>query len=342
MAVTMGDQRAQEIERFLTLYGWHEAERLPLAGDASARRYFRLQRDRDDRVILVDSPFPDLDVVPFIQVGQILRQMELSVPAILGEEAEDGLLLVEDFGDDTFSRLLGAKADPADLYALAVDVLVVLHKRFSPRLVNGFDLPVYDARRFIEQVMLFADAFMPAALGRSLTEVERRDLEAAWWTVVPDACEGAQSLMLRDFHVDNLMRLPRPGVRACGLLDFQGAGTGPIAYDLVSLIEDARRDVPAALGSEMVMRYCAAMPGLDRIAFRRSLDVLGAVRHARVIGIFSHIAAKQGRRGYLVHLPRVWRMLEARLDRPALAPVKAWFDRMVPGDRRGSFVPFEP
>lgn len=332
-------QPTSTIDDFLAAEGWADARRVALAGDASARRYRRLHRDSGPPAILAESPFPDADVVPFVQIGRLLAELGFSVPAILAERTGAGLLLLEDFGDDTFSRLL-ARAEPAPpLYELAVDVLIALHRRFHPALAAGIDLPLFDPARFIEQVMLFADAYLPAAFGRAPTAAERAELEQAWWAVVPAACAGPQSLILRDYHVDNLMWLEsRPGIRACGLLDYQSAGLGPVGYDLVSLIEDARRDVPEMLGQAMVERYLAEFPEIDRAAFTASCDVLGAIRHARVIAIFTHIAVRQGRRGYLVHLPRVWRMLERRLAKPALAPVAAWFDRFLPDDRRGSHV----
>ncbi len=331
--------RDARVERFLATHGLADVPRRPLAGDASARRYFRLEPAGRPTLILADSPFPDADVRPFIAVGGLLSDLGFSVPEILASAPEDGQLLLEDFGDHTFSRLLDGGADAGALYGLATDVLIALHRRFATdRDDDATPLPCYDAARLIDQVMLFADAYLPVALGRPLAASARDALEDAWRAVVPAAFALPQTLILRDYHVDNLMRLPaRPGVGACGLLDFQSAGHGPIGYDLVSLIEDTRRDVPRALADAMVERYFAAFPTLDRGRFLVACDVLGAIRHARVIGIFAKIA-RCGRRGYLRHLPRVWRQLSGRLARPALAPVAAWFDRHLPPDRRGGWA----
>ena len=326
---------SDRISAFLARHGLADAARHPLAGDASARRYERLRAPDGRPLILADTPAPKDDLVPFIAIGDALAALGLSVPAVVAADVDEGLALLEDFGDATFSRLLESGEDPDSLYALATDVLVELHRRFRP---GGLDLPVYDAALFTEQVMLFADVYVPLATGRPLPAAERTALESAWAGVIADACAGPVSLLLRDYHVDNLMRLDRPGVSAAGLLDFQNAGIGPVAYDLVSLLEDARRDVPLALAARMVERYVSAVPDLDRAAFRRSYAVLGAVRHARIVAVFTRLALRDRKRGYLVHLPRVWRLLEGQLAKPDLAPVAAWFDRHLPPNLRADFV----
>lgn len=323
---------------FLARHGLATAERRPLAGDASARRYERLRGADGRRLILADTPFPGDDLVPFIAIGDALARLGFSVPAVLAAEVDDGLALLEDFGDGTFSRLLEAGEDAQALYALATDVLVELHRRFQPADAAGLTLPAYDAALFVEQVMLFADTYVPVATGRPLAAADRSALESAWAGVIAEACAGPVSLLLRDYHVDNLMRLPRPGVAAAGLLDFQNAGLGPVAYDLVSLLEDARRDVSSELAARMVERYVSAFPDLDRAAFRRAFAVLGAVRHARIVGIFTRLALRERKRAYLVHLPRVWRLLEGQLAKPDLGPVAAWFDRHLPPGLRADFV----
>ena len=326
------------IDAFLAAHGLGRAQRRPLAGDASARRYERLRGADGRPLILADTPFPADDLTPFIRIGAALARLGFSVPAVIAADEGAGLAILEDFGDGTFSRLLQAGEDPDALYALATDVLVELHHRFDPADAAGLGLPVYDAALFVEQVMLFADVYVPVATGRPLAPEDRSGLESAWAGVIADACAGPQSMLLRDYHVDNLMRLERPGVAAAGLLDFQNAGLGPVAYDLVSLLEDARRDVPEDLAARMVERYVSAVPDLDRAAFRRSYAVLGAVRHARIVGIFTRLALRERKRAYLVHLPRVWRLLERQLAKPDLAPVAAWFDHHLPPGTRADFT----
>jgi aminoglycoside/choline kinase family phosphotransferase len=326
--------RAATISSFLTEHGWGAAACTSLAGDASARRYLRLARG-DERAILMDSPNPAEDVVPFIAIADILRGLGLSAPEIRAAQPADGLLLLEDFGDGTFTRLIAQGADTTGLYLLAVDALAVIHRDFRPEQAAAIDLPRYEADLFIDQVMLLADVYVPAALGRDLTTAERSELEQAWRSVVPEAVEIGTSLMHRDYHVDNLMRLPdRQGVAACGLLDFQNAGLGPISYDLVSLLEDARRDIPADFAFGMVAQYLCHFPELDWTAFLQSYAVLGAVRHTRIIAVFARLFLRDGRREYLQHLPRVWRLLEAKLAEPTLAPVRDWFDRTLPPEAR--------
>ncbi|MBP2306059.1 phosphotransferase [Azospirillum melinis] len=330
--------RQAEIAAFLAANGLSGAERQPLAGDASARRYERLRKADGGTLILVDTPAPAEDLVPFIAIGAELAAIGLSVPAVLAADVERGLAIQDDFGSETFSRLLTDGADPQPLYEMATDALIAIHRGWPEGAAHRLALPIYDPDLFIAQTRLFLDAYMPVVLGRPLSEQDRSAFDTAWRTVLEPVCAGAPSLLLRDYHVDNLMRLDRPGAKAAGLIDFQSAGWGPRAYDLVSLLEDARRDVAPALAGAMVERYLAAFPGTDAAAFRRAMAVLGAVRHTRIVAIFVRLALGQGRRSYLVHLPRVWRLLEAQLAKPELGPVAGWFDRHLPPDARAAFV----
>lgn len=330
--------RATAIAAFLDRSGLAGAHRAPLAGDASSRRYERVTTADGGTLILVDTPSPAEDLLPFIAIGDALARIGLSVPAIHAADGEKGLALQDDFGNETFSRLLAEGADPDPLYALATDALIALHRDWPAGEAERLGLPVYDAALFVEQVMLFADVYCPAVLGNPLSANDRSDFETAWRAVVEPACTVPRSLLLRDYHVDNLMRLPRDGVREAGLIDFQNAGLGPVAYDLVSLLEDARRDVAPDRAEAMVGRYLAAFPALDAAAFRRSMAVLGAVRHTRIIAIFVRLALGQGRRAYLTHLPRVWRLLETQLTKPELGPVADWFARHLPPGTRAGFV----
>ncbi|SMH55310.1 aminoglycoside phosphotransferase family protein [Azospirillum agricola] len=330
-------ERDAEIRSFLARNGLADAVRTPLAGDASVRRYERLRRTDGSTLILVDTPVPAEDLLPFMAIGAALAGIGLSVPAIHAADTGRGLALQDDFGDETFTRLLAEGADPQPLYALATDSLIALHRCWPAGGSERLGLPVYDVALFVEQTMLFADVYVPAACGSPLSDEDRSEFETLWRAVVEPACAGPASLLLRDYHVDNVLRLPRDGVKAAGLIDFQNAGHGPVAYDLVSLLEDARRDVAPALAEAMTARYLAAFPDLDAAAFRRSMAVLGAVRHARILAIFVRLALK-GRRGYLVHLGRVWRLLEGQLAKPELAPVAEWFARHLPPGTRADFV----
>ncbi len=336
-------KRESEIAAFLAAHGLSAAMREPLAGDASARRYERIRKPDGGTLILVDTPAPAEDLVPFIAIGNELAAIGLSVPTILASDVERGLAVQDDFGSETFSRLLADGADPWPLYELATDALIAIHRNWPAGAAERLRLPVYDPALFLAQTRLFIDAYIPVALGRPVSDKERSEFETAWRTVLAPVCTGAPSLLLRDYHVDNLMRLPRPRVNAAGLIDFQSAGWGPRAYDLVSLLEDARRDVAPDLAEAMVARYLDAFPATDAAAFRRAMAVLGAARHTRIVAIFVRLAVSQGRRSYLVHLPRVWRLLETQLARPELGPVAAWFDRHLPPDSRAALaVPETP
>jgi N-acetylmuramate 1-kinase len=322
----MGDARRRAMAAFLEGCGWGGVVAVPLAGDASFRRYYRLDRNGGSTV-LMDAPPPQEDVGPYVCVAGLLRELGLSAPEVLAEDREEGFLLLEDFGDDTYTRLLDCGADEPALYALAVDTLVALQRAAEARASP--ELPAYDMERLLTEAALLVDWYVP------LSGVLREEYLALWLAVLQHAAVSPSTLVLRDYHVDNLMLLPdRPGVRGCGLLDFQDAVWGPPSYDLVSLLEDARRDVAAPLRRAMTERYLAAFPAFDRPDFLRSAAILAAQRNCKIIGIFTRLWKRDGKPQYLAHIPRVWRLLEQDLRHPALAPIARWLDRHLPPEGR--------
>src|SRR5438874_5898319 len=254
--------RKRAMAAFLDGCGWGDARPAPLAGDASFRRYYRLGSN-GRRAVLMDAPPQQEDVVPYIAVAQLLRRLGFSAPEVFAEDRTRGFLLIEDFGDDTYTRLLDRGVDEPTLYALAVDTLVELQRAIK---VSGTpNIPAYDAERLLAEAVLLVDWYAPAALGEPLSAGRREEYLNLWQIVLPHAALPDDTLVLRDYHVDNLILLPgRSGVRGCGLLDFQDAVCGPPSYDLVSLLEDVRRDVPTELRRCMIERYLAAFPTLDR------------------------------------------------------------------------------
>jgi aminoglycoside/choline kinase family phosphotransferase len=280
-------------------------------------------------VVLMDAPPPQEDVRPYMRVAEMLRRLGLSAPKIYAEDRERGLLLIEDFGDDTYTRLLAAGGDETALYRLAIDTLIALHRAVA---ANGLpDLPPYDEARLLAEAALMVDWYAPAVLGAALPGVAREEYLRLWREPLREAARPGPTLVLRDYHVDNLMLLrDRPEIRGCGLLDFQDAVCGPAAYDLVSLLKDARRDVPPALRATMVERYLAAFPEIDRRAFARSAAILAVQRNCKILGIFTRLWRRDAKPQYLPHIPRVWRLIEEDLRLPVLAPIAAWLDRHLP------------
>jgi hypothetical protein len=303
---------------FLESTGWGNAAREPLTGDASARKYLRLRRGGRTAILMDASRLPEI-LAPFVRIDTHLRQLGFSAPEILAQDEPNGLLLLEDFGDITFAQLLNAGTDPEKLFALATDVLIALHRQpqAAPR-----DLRVYSPGKMLEDIALFLDWRTPGISGTG-----RAGFRKAWREVLPVAHAVPASLLLRDYHAANLMLLPdRDGIRQAGLLDFQDAYQGPVTYDLVSLLEDARRDVPEDLRKKMIARYLAQFPSLDRGAFETSLAILAALRHTRVLAIFEKLS-REGKMDYKrLHSPRVERLLQTALRHPMLAGVKRWFD----------------
>ncbi|MGO8916246.1 MAG: aminoglycoside phosphotransferase family protein [Stellaceae bacterium] len=325
--------RAARIGRFLAAAGGGAASRRRLAGDASFRRYDRLEAP-PFRAVLMDAPPPQEDVRPFLTIARLLHGLGFSAPGILAEDIAAGLLLLEDFGDATYTRLLAQGAAEEPLYALAVDLLIALHRGFDP--ASAPDLPAYDDQRLLTEAGLLVDWYLPAVTGKPTEAGLREEYLALWRGLLPLARAVPASLVLRDYHVDNLMLLDgRDGVAACGVLDFQDAVIGPVTYDLVSLLEDARRDVPPDLADAMRRRYLASFPDFDPAGFAASYAVLGAQRNCKIVGIFTRLRVRDGKPGYLSFIPRVWRLIEQDLRHPALAPVAAWLNRHVPPGQRG-------
>ena len=312
-----------EAPEFLARAGWAGAAIEPVAGDASFRRYFRVRRG-GDTAILMDAPPPHEDPRPFLAVARWLTDHGFAAPAILGEDLDRGLVLLEDFGDRRMRETVDAAAEgEAELYGHAVDLLVTLHDHASA------PVPPYDEAVYQREAALFVEWYCPA-VG---LEVDADGYRAAWAEVLaPVLAVDRAVTVLRDYHAENLMLLAgRPA--PLGLLDFQDALAGHAAYDLVSLLQDARRDVPEALEAAMLERYLAAARPSD--AFLPAYHVLGAQRNAKIIGIFTRLWKRDGKPRYPTLCPRVWRYLERDLLKPELAPVAAWFAANVPADRRG-------
>lgn len=327
--------RLELIDAFLGRSGWSRRDLRPLAGDASFRSYGRLVAN-GRRAVLMDAPPPKEDVRPFVRVAGHLAKLGLSAPAILAADEEAGILLLEDLGDDTFSRLLAAGSDERALYTLAIDVLAYLHRLPTDRVLP-VGLPRYDAGRLLDEALLFVDWYLPDRLGTAagVPAAVRSSFIEAWTAVLPPVLSAPVTLVLRDYHVDNLMHLSaRQGLAACGLLDFQDAVAGPAAYDVMSLLEDARRDVPDELAASLLDRYAAAVPVSEPRAFDEIFAILAAQRHCKVIGIFTRLHRRDGKPGYLPHIPRVWRLLERALRHPSLGPVADWFETHAPARLR--------
>ena len=311
---------------FLARVGWDGAEILPLAGDASFRRYFRVVGDGRSAV-LMDAPPPHEDPRPFAAVSEWLCGTGLSAPEILARDLERGLLLLDDFGDARLREVLDE--DPGrerDLYELATDLLVHLHRH---RPMDG--LPVHGLDQWLDEILLFTDWYCPA-VG---LEVDRDAFVESWRQVLgPVAADGLGPVtVLRDYHAENIMLVEgREGVAHFGLLDFQDALAGHPAYDLASVLEDARRDVDPAIEQAMIDRYVAAM-GQEE-TFRRAYWALAAQRNTRILGVFTRLWKRDGKPGYRKFQPRMWGLLERDLGAPGLEPVRDWFDHKIPDKYR--------
>lgn len=299
------------IESFIAQSGWAQARVGPLAGDASNRRYLRLQRRNGARAVLMDAP-PEKgeDVRPFLRIAVHLRGADLCPPQIIAADPRRGLLLLEDLGDTLFARVLQAEPEREEtLYAAATDVLIHLHDRPLPP-----DVPTYDAELMGELASLpliwyAPDAGVPAEVHSAMTRALK--------THAPQTT----TLALRDYHAENLIWLGGKGMRAVGLLDFQDAMVAHPLYDLVSLLTDARRDVRPSTRDAMCARYKAAT-GWSDTAFKAAFATLSAQRNLRILGVFARLCLRDGKPTYLSLMPRVWDHLQTALAHPGLAELR--------------------
>ncbi len=311
---------------FLASCGWPGAQILPLAGDASFRRYFRVV-EGDRTAVLMDAPPPHEDPRPFVAVAEWLASVGLSAPQILARDMDKGLLLLADFGDWRLREILDE--DPQrerDLYALATDVLIHLHRHppMEGLCPHGLD-------QWLDELMLFIEWYCPA-VGAVVDEDGYR---AAWSeALAPVAGDGLGPVtVLRDYHAENIMLIgDREGVGHFGLLDFQDAVAGHPAYDLASVLEDARRDVSPEIERAMIDRYVAATGHGE--AFERAYWALAAQRNTRILGVFTRLWKRDSKPHYRQFQPRMWGLLERDLAQPHLKPVREWFDANIAPEHR--------
>lgn len=358
-------ERHEALETFLKAAGWQMAQRFALPGDASSRRYVRLEKD-GQKAILMDQPQsaetpaapPGASVVArrklgynalarlagadcgrFVAVATYLRACGLSAPAIFHADTASGFVLLEDLGNDLFADVVaadpaGSRGDECALYRAAAETLAHLHCQPAPaRLPGDFPFHAYDEAALLAEIDLMTEWFFPHALGRAATVDEVAEHRVLWQEVLEGS--AASVFVHRDFHAQNLIWLPdREGVARVGLIDFQDAVGGSRAYDLISLIEDARRDVSPETAADTTARYLAAMRErgirLDADAFSGEMARFAAQRNIKIVGIFARLYKRDGKAQYLRYLPRVWSYLRRDLEHPSMTALKTWYARKIP------------
>lgn len=308
------EERAVLRAAFLKREGLHKAPVTSLPVDASKRRYFRLPN-----ALLMDAPPPDEKTAPFEFIAELLNDVGLSVPRIYASDHTHGFLLIEDFGDLLYSRALEDGVCEKLLYGETINALIHLHQQVSENMAN---FPPYNSDVFLREAEVFTEWY-----GLSLSEKEIEDFKDIWADAFKSQPILPESFVMRDVLVDNLLWLPiRQGFNRCGFIDFQDAVWGPISYDLVSLLEDARRDISPQFAQEMLEIYFEAFPDLSREDFWASYSLWGAQRCTKILGVFSRLAKRDGKPKYLAHLPRVKRILARDLQHPSLKNIRQWFD----------------
>lgn len=304
--------------QFLTQNRWGDASQNHLAGDASNRSYLRLHRDTGETAVLMDAPPTSGEIIrPFVTITNHLRSLGLSAPRILARDEKRGFLLIEDLGDALFAHLIRDNPDMEhELYCAAVDVLVELHQYQPP---DG--LLDYSPAVMAQYIAPAFEWYHPAEMNVVAVELE---------TVLTKFCTTPSVMALRDYHAENLLWLPdRDGTRRVGLLDYQDAVKAHPSYDLVSLLEDARRDVPPDIQVSMINRYIAATSA-DPEIFHAAYAAQGAQRNLRILGVFARLCIVAGKPDYIDLIPRVWSHLKHDLSHPALAKLNKLVFKVLP------------
>ena len=363
----MSTDRTAEMDAFLRAAGWGTALCTPMPGDASTRRYFRLDRN-GRKAMLMDQPqtaeapvapayatpeerralgynavarLAGADVDRFVAASNYLRAQGLSAPEIYAADPAEGFAIIEDLGDALYADVV-ATHDEKELYCAAADVLAALHARGAPMLLPPDKaLHAYDETAMLAEIDLLTEWFMPVALGRAATADEIGVHRTLWQAALHEALKPSPVFVHRDYHAQNLIWLPsRSGLARVGLIDFQDAVAGSKAYDLISLVEDARRDVAPEIAEATTAHYLKAMreqgTTLDEAAYRSQMAVMAAQRNAKIAGIFARLFRRDAKPRYLGYLPRVWGYLNRDLEDPALRDLKAWYDRVIPRENRGA------
>ncbi|MGA7999542.1 MAG: tRNA (adenosine(37)-N6)-threonylcarbamoyltransferase complex ATPase subunit type 1 TsaE [Bradyrhizobium sp.] len=347
--------RLQALRQFLDGAGYAEARRLRMAGDASTRSYARLVRD-DGVVILMNSPQrPDgppvhdgksysaavhlaEDVTPFVAIALALRERGFSAPAIHRADLDAGFLITEDFGSDSF-----VEGDPpapiAERYEVATDMLAALHRETLPETLllapqRTYTIPTFDTDALLTEMGLMLDWYLPDH-GIDASDDVRAEFVAMWRDLLSKPAAAARTWVLRDFHSPNLIWLAeRAGIAKVGIIDFQDTVLGPTAYDLASLLQDARIDVPEQLELALLTRYIKTRRATDgtfeAAEFAELYAIMSAQRNTKLLGIFARLNRRDGKPQYLRHQPRIWTYLSRSLAHPALAPAREWYAANVP------------
>jgi aminoglycoside/choline kinase family phosphotransferase len=298
-----------------------------LAKDMSVRMYFRITGNNGQSFVLMDAPHPE-NPSQFVRIADFLRSIGLSTPKVIEKDFENGFLLLEDFGNQTFSKILqNHPSKEAFLYKRAMQTIKHLHNhaKSPPPFVT-----VYSMDQMVKEACLFLDWYWPHVFGVKIDEDLKKQYQILWKEAFAYTKNIPFSLVLRDFHVDNLMILSdRKSPLDCGLLDFQDAIWGPIVIDIVSLLEDARRDVDASLAQEMWKWYLQYIPRNEHQYWYDCAAILSAGRHLRIIGVFTRYMALHKNPKYLQHLPRLWRLIQKCFNNPNLYKISNWFDKNV-------------
>ena len=301
----------------------------PIKSDASFRKYFRVYlKNQKKNLLFVNSPKKTENNLGYLKTTEIFRKMDLSVPKVFNFDLSKGLFLIEDFGSNTYTNSLKKGESVVKLYGLATDILLYINKN-SKNFQK--ELPKYSNKKLINEALLFLQWYWPAIYKKPAKKIIIKQFVSIWKNLLNKNLKTKKVLVHRDFHIDNLFFLKdRKKLKACGLIDFQDAVIGPETYDLVSLLEDARRNVNQKIINKMYSKFEKRIPKKKKENFFKEYNTLAINRHLKVLGIFTRLSIRDKKKNYLKHIPRLWRLTEKNLSYNLLPELNDWINEFFP------------
>lgn len=326
MTSTIISSRKTDLEEFVQSY-FPEGVQLyiPLQGDAGLRSYFRIKANNNSYIVM-DCPPTYCSIEPFIKIGRYLRSQDFSAPEIFHFDIKKGFIVLEDLGDLNIKNFIQNSPNilHKNIYYLIIDTLVSLQEKDPVS-----NLKIYDNQFLLDELKIFIEWYIPYALNRNLTPIELDEYQNIWQEILSNQIPFNSCLVLRDYHVENIMYLEKyQAIKALGLLDFQDAVIGSPIYDLVSILEDARIKVPQDLAADCI-KYFAKQRKFEVAEVLINYHILGAQRNSRILGVFARKFARDQNDNYLQYIPLVLEYLNYDLSHPVMSKLKSWFNKVI-------------
>lgn len=320
--------RINQINDFLKSNKIETKNLIPIKNDASFRKYFRV-----DKKILMDAdPNFGEDVSSFININHLLTDFRLNVPEIYSIDKENGFLLIEDLGENIFSKILNSENEE-QLYKQAIEVLAEIYKKNLEEFSNFSFLEKYSIEKLQDESQLFIEWYLKKYLDIDITDTDIQDFKEIISKIFNALNTNFEKLVLRDYHVDNLiLQNSKSGLKKVGILDFQDAVIGSSSYDLISIVEDVRRPISNDLKNKLI-KYFIDLTGYEVNQLEKELAFYSVQRNLKILGIFSRLNLRDNKPRYMLYNDNAWKYIESNLDNPTMINLKIWLRKILPNEK---------